>query len=176
MEYPKIRPYIYEKDLEFLYPQVLETINKLKTVENHFISPNTSEFREEDTISISSCSESCQEMEQDQELLYEKEEPFEEVSFEYITKPNPAYEVRPDLIGRVKKSEPVEAQNEMFYNIEQDRKEHPVDAFFYGIAQTVKQLKPSTISRIKKAVTNIVLDAEAEELDQVEVSVLVRNR
>lgn len=175
LQHPRIRPYIYEKDLEFMLPQVLEAISKLKTVENQSISPNTSELQEDDTISISSCSD-LDSGEMEEEPMDQKQEPFEEVSFEYITKSNSVYQNQPELTRTVHKTESVEAHNEMFYNIEHDKKEHPVDAFFYGIAQTVKQLKPSTISRIKKTVTNIVLDAEAEEVNQVEVSFIVKNR
>ncbi|RZC33182.1 uncharacterized protein BDFB_014733, partial [Asbolus verrucosus] len=42
---------------------------------------------------------------------------------------------------------------------------HPVDAFFHGVAQTVKQLRPATVARLKKAVANIVMDAELEEIE-----------
>ncbi|KAL5234209.1 hypothetical protein ACI65C_001619 [Semiaphis heraclei] len=40
-----------------------------------------------------------------------------------------------------------------------------VDAFFHAMAQTVKQLKPITVAKIKKAVSIIVSNAEIEEME-----------
>lgn len=40
-----------------------------------------------------------------------------------------------------------------------------VDAFFHAMAQTVKQLKPITVAKIKRAVSIIVSNAEIEEME-----------
>lgn len=40
-----------------------------------------------------------------------------------------------------------------------------VDTFFHAMAQTVKQLKPITVAKIKKAVSIIVSNAEIEEME-----------
>lgn len=187
--YPKIRPYVYEKDMEFLLPQVVETFNKCKVVENYFKSSDSSRLQAEDSISISSCSDSDYK-EIEEELSEKKEEPFEEVTIEYISKRNCAYkselnlskseagemesemfynvdqcekEQSAHLIENVNPAEVVKVERDRIYNIEQYKREHPVDAFFYGIAQTVKQLKPSTITKLKKTITNIVLDAETRQ-------------
>jgi len=40
-----------------------------------------------------------------------------------------------------------------------------VDAFFHAMAQTVKQLKPITVAKIKRAVSMIVSNAEIEEME-----------
>jgi len=42
-----------------------------------------------------------------------------------------------------------------------------VDAFFHAMAQTVKQLKPITVAKIKRAVSIIVSNAEIEEMETV---------
>lgn len=40
-----------------------------------------------------------------------------------------------------------------------------VDAFFHAMSQTVKQLKPITVAKIKRAVSIIVSNAEIEEME-----------
>lgn len=40
-----------------------------------------------------------------------------------------------------------------------------VDAFFHAMAQTVKQLKPITVAKIKRTVSIIVSNAEIEEME-----------
>lgn len=41
----------------------------------------------------------------------------------------------------------------------------PVDTFFLGLAQTVKRLKPVNQVLLKKAISNIVFDAELLETE-----------
>lgn len=40
-----------------------------------------------------------------------------------------------------------------------------VDAFFHAMAQTVKNLKPITVAKIKRAVSIIVSNAEIDEME-----------
>lgn len=43
-----------------------------------------------------------------------------------------------------------------------------IDIFFYGLAQTMKKLRPLTVAKLKKEIANSVNDAEIRELEQVE--------
>lgn len=163
---PSIRPYVYEKEMEFLLPQVLNTLNKPITIDDHFLSSFI--LREEDSISVSSYSET-EPNDIQHEKMDDQQEFLEEVSFEYETQSHSSgYQNSSDLYESEDKSK---EYTEEYYNNNDDRSQndkHPIDAFFYGIAQTVKQLKPLTRTRIKKAIANVVLDAEAEEVERVE--------
>lgn len=152
--------------MEFLLPQILNTLNKHMIIDNHFMSSHS--LREEDSISISSYSGS-EANDTQQEAMDDEEEIFEEISYEYETEPHTGeYNNQKMLYEQEEKPKREEAQKEECNNNEQDKKEHHVDAFFHGISQTVKQLKPSTRARIKKLIANIVLDAEAEEVERIE--------
>ena len=43
-----------------------------------------------------------------------------------------------------------------------------IDIFFYGLAQTMKKLRPLTVAKLKKEMANLVTDAEIRELEEVE--------
>ncbi|XP_044253599.1 uncharacterized protein LOC123004410 [Tribolium madens] len=115
----KIRPYIYEREMQFLMPHILV---KERDEENCIVPLSHFEVKTEDCSSLSASGDS-----QDAPPLVE----------------------------------------ECVWEQHNAKMTHPVDAFFYGIAQTVKQLKPVTIAQIKKSVANIVMDAEIGEIEGV---------
>ena len=43
-----------------------------------------------------------------------------------------------------------------------------LEIFFYGLAQTMRKLRPLTIAKLKKEMANLVTDAEIQELEEVE--------
>ncbi|EFA08262.1 hypothetical protein TcasGA2_TC005890 [Tribolium castaneum] len=118
----KLRPYIYESEMQFLLPHIL-----LKERDEESSPPLSNvEVKTEDCSSLSLSGES------------------------------------PDAPPLAEES--VWEQQQQQHNAKTTH--HPVDAFFYGIAQTVKQLKPMTVAQIKKSVANIVMDAEISEIEE----------
>lgn len=43
-----------------------------------------------------------------------------------------------------------------------------IDIFFYGLAQTMKKLRPLSVAKLKKEMANLVTDAEIRELEENE--------
>lgn len=43
-----------------------------------------------------------------------------------------------------------------------------MELFFFGLAQTMKKLRPLTVAKLKKEISNLVTDAEIRELEEVD--------
>ena len=134
-----VRPYIYENEMQFLLPHILmKERDEYGSGDDKGDDVPLSKFevKTEDSVSLSASVSGDSQPDME----------FEEESEDVGNSLTQAAERKNR--GRV-------AYAEM----------HPVDAFFQGIAQTVKQLTPSTVAKVKKAVANIVMDAEIDELE-----------
>lgn len=124
----KVRPYIYESEMQFLLPHIL--------------------LKDRDTDGYESGNESIS---------------VPVSNFEVKTEDCPS--LNASLSGDSHLDETIDPDAPpLIKELIWDDKQHPIDAFFYGIAQTVKQFKPITAARVKKAVANIVIDAEIEDI------------
>lgn len=50
-----------------------------------------------------------------------------------------------------------------------------LDIFFLSISQTMKKLKPLTVAKLKKEISNLATDAEIRELEEVDQYVLTEH-
>jgi hypothetical protein len=131
----RVRPYVYETEMQFLMPHILLKEREDCGPEGDGLTVKNFDVKTEDCVSLNASFSGDSQTEIDAE----RETPaMEEFLWDQSIHPKTT----------------------------NDRETHPVDAFFHGIAQTVKQLKPATIAKLKKAVANIVMDAELEEIEQ----------
>lgn len=50
-----------------------------------------------------------------------------------------------------------------------------IEVFFFGLAQTMKKLRPLTVAKLKKEISNLVTDAEIRELEEIDQYVVTDN-
>lgn len=59
-----------------------------------------------------------------------------------------------------------------YASMNQDYRMYPqmddLDLFFLSISQTMKRLKPLTVAKLKKEISNLATDAEIRELEEVD--------